>query len=187
MAVTDHSRFVIAYHGCDEEVARKVLQGGTDLSPSRNDYDWLGAGIYFWEQGPRRAYEFALEESKRAATKIKNPAVVGAYIYLGTCLDLLDTAEAQFAPAHERKAAGRWHEAFSSPRLRSHRVHHLPFRNDRRHPFSNCSGRVLGGVPRLRRGRDSYEVPYPDCGARQGVHPGLFPAQKHCSWSVVMR
>ncbi len=31
----------------------------------RNDYDWLGHGIYFWEKNPERAYDFAGEYRKR--------------------------------------------------------------------------------------------------------------------------
>ena len=43
----DYQRTVIAYHGCDESVVRRVLLTGDHLSASENDYDWLGYGIYF--------------------------------------------------------------------------------------------------------------------------------------------
>ena len=88
---TDYSKFVVGYHGCDAETARRVLLGDEALHASRNDYDWLGSGIYFWEQGPSRAMQFAIETARRAKSGIKNPAVLGAYIYLGDCFDLLDT------------------------------------------------------------------------------------------------
>jgi len=87
----DYSRFVVGYHGCDEETAKKALLGQEPLRPSKNDYDWLGNGIYFWEQGPKRAFDFACEEAQRAKSKIKTPYVIGAYIFLGDCFDLLDT------------------------------------------------------------------------------------------------
>ncbi|HEY3755819.1 MAG TPA: hypothetical protein VGL42_06685 [Opitutaceae bacterium] len=88
----DYSRFVVGYHGCDAALARKVLLGDSQLEPSNNKYDWLGRGIYFWEHGPARAMEFAVEEAKRKPSKIKEPAVLGAYISLGDCFDLLDVA-----------------------------------------------------------------------------------------------
>jgi len=62
---------------------------------SANPYDWLGKGIYFWEFGPQRAFEWAVWRSKNpgknATAKIKTPAVLGAFIQLGNCFDLLDT------------------------------------------------------------------------------------------------
>lgn len=80
--------FSLGYHGCDEEVAEKLLQGQT-FRLSENDYDWLGHGIYFWEANPKRGLDFALEmKAKRPASKIAKPAVVGAIIDLGLCLDL---------------------------------------------------------------------------------------------------
>ena len=81
-----YQRTVIGYHGCDESVANAVLLKGRRLKQSKNDYDWLGRGIYFWEHGPQRAYEWA-----RQSKKIKKPAVIGAFINLGNCFDLLDT------------------------------------------------------------------------------------------------
>ena len=70
----------------------RVMAGGARLSPSVNAYDWLGKGIYFWEHGPQRAYEWAIEQARLSGLKVKRPAVLGAKINLGVCLDLLDTA-----------------------------------------------------------------------------------------------
>ena len=84
-----YQRLVIAYHGCDTRVARDVLDRNQALSPSENDYDWLGHGIYFWEHGPARALEWA--EQQKMLGKIKNPAVVGVILHLGNCFDFLDT------------------------------------------------------------------------------------------------
>lgn len=86
----DYTRFVIGYHGCDAEVARDVLLGDKGLRESSNAYDWLGRGIYFWEYGPARARDFAVQESIRKSAKISDPDVLGAYIHLGNCFDLLD-------------------------------------------------------------------------------------------------
>ena len=78
---------VLAFHGCDKSVADMVLQNGKHLRASSNAYDWLGHGIYFWEQNYDRAFEWASESKK-----IKTPAVVGAVIDLGYCLNLTDSA-----------------------------------------------------------------------------------------------
>lgn len=86
----DYSRFVVGYHGCDVALTRKVLLGDEQLTPSNNEYDWLGHGIYFWEHGPARAMQFAADEASRKPSKVKEPGVLGAYIYLGDCFDLLD-------------------------------------------------------------------------------------------------
>lgn len=86
--------FVTGFHGCDEEIQKKVLLGQEELIASDNKYDWLGKGIYFWENNPTRAMEFA-EEIKdhpdRHKTIIKKPAVVGAIIDVGRCVNLLDS------------------------------------------------------------------------------------------------
>ena len=87
MAELTYQRMVIAYHGCDETVASGVLLGKEKLKGSENSYDWLGRGVYFWEHGPQRALNWA-----RNSQKIKTPSVLGAYLNLGTCFDLLDTA-----------------------------------------------------------------------------------------------
>jgi hypothetical protein len=71
-------------------LAHKVLLGVAELTASRNHYDWLGHGIYFWEHGPARAMQFASNEAKRIPSKVKEPGVLGAYIFLGDCFDLLD-------------------------------------------------------------------------------------------------
>lgn len=77
---------VVGFHGCDRPVFEKVIKQGEHLSNSENDYDWLGHGKYFWEGD----YERALEWAKKSP-KVEHPAVIGAFIKLGNCLDLLDS------------------------------------------------------------------------------------------------
>lgn len=74
---------VLAYHGCDLETAQQLL-GGSPFQPSNRDYDWLGAGSYFWENDVVRAYQWATEPRR----KFVHSSVVGAVIELGNCLDL---------------------------------------------------------------------------------------------------
>lgn len=64
--------------------------GKTELRHSRNSYDWLGHGVYFWENSHERARQYAEQASHRKNSKIKKPFVIGAIIDLGNCLDLLD-------------------------------------------------------------------------------------------------
>lgn len=89
--------FVIGYHGTDEAVKQDVLDGRDRLEPSRRGFDWLGDGIYFWEDDPRRAlwwanrmHEEGLSGNRDHALplKVEKPAVLGAMIYLGNCLNL---------------------------------------------------------------------------------------------------
>jgi hypothetical protein len=106
--------FVLGYHGCDQSVAKQLLDGD-NFRPSNNEYDWLGPGIYFWEANPQRGLDFARElaEYKRGKGKVIRPAVVGAVIDLGLCLDLTTTAGLkQVRTTHMRlpaifRAAGR--------------------------------------------------------------------------------
>lgn len=80
------------------------MAGMARLNFSKNAYDWLGEGIYFWEHGPQRAREWAIEQANLSGAKIKEPSVLGAKINLGECLDLLDTANTRLL--------GKWYIEF---------------------------------------------------------------------------
>ena len=82
---------VIGYHGCDRELVERVVTGAEELKPSQNAWDWLGHGIYFWEDSHARALRWAEAEAQRRGSKIKTPAVLGAAIHLGHCLNLTET------------------------------------------------------------------------------------------------
>jgi hypothetical protein len=83
---------ILGFHGCDQSLVDEVVAGNKQLKNSTNSYDWLGNGIYFWDHSPSRALDFAKEMSRhpKFKNKVKNPAVIGAVIDLGFCLDLLD-------------------------------------------------------------------------------------------------
>jgi hypothetical protein len=85
----DYHRTIVAYHGCDREIGERALLEGHGLEPSKNEHDWLGEGIYFWEYGPYRAEQWARWKAQR--NEIDQPYVIGAYIHLGNCFDLTDT------------------------------------------------------------------------------------------------
>lgn len=80
-----HPAYVIGYHGCSREVGLEVLNG-TPMTLSEKRYDWLGRGVYFWENDLQRAQEWS--DSKVAAGEYAEAFVVGALIDLGNCLDL---------------------------------------------------------------------------------------------------
>jgi hypothetical protein len=82
---------VLGYHGCDLRTAEKLLRN-EPFQPSENEYDWLGSGIYFWEANPDRAMDWArhtVAEKNRRTGGSDHPAVIGAAVNLGFCLDLI--------------------------------------------------------------------------------------------------
>jgi hypothetical protein len=74
----------------DKDTALKILTHEEEFKHSTNMYDWLGSGVYFWENNLERARQFAEENSKRDPRKIKSPYAIGAILDLKNCLDLLD-------------------------------------------------------------------------------------------------
>jgi hypothetical protein len=93
---------VLGYHGCDQSTAFKVVTGQENQIPSVNEYDWLGSGFYFWEDSQARALKWAEDDSRKPHGKIKKPAVLGAIIDLGNCLNLIDSEHLELVKvAHE--------------------------------------------------------------------------------------
>ena len=71
-----------------------MLSGKERLKPSKNEYDWLGHGSYFWENSPARALDFARmlkENPRRGRPSVQDPFVIGAVIDMGHCFNLTDT------------------------------------------------------------------------------------------------
>lgn len=91
------SGLTLGFHGCDKSLRDKIVsEKGIVLKPSNNEYDWLGSGIYFWENNIERAFEFAIELKENPPegkeNLISEPAVLGVVLDLGYCLDLVDSA-----------------------------------------------------------------------------------------------
>jgi hypothetical protein len=87
--------FVLGFHGCDKDLAEKIFSGEERLKPSQNNYDWLGNGVYFWEQNPLRALEYAhhlKDNPQKGRARIEEPAVIGAVI--NNCIEPLCFASA---------------------------------------------------------------------------------------------
>jgi hypothetical protein len=70
-----YDRTIVAYHGCDAEAARRLLDGDS-FKKSQNDYDWLGEGI-FWEYGADRALQFAHFETDAQRLDVNNGLLLG--------------------------------------------------------------------------------------------------------------
>src|SRR5580698_5605278 len=79
---------VISFHGCDVKVRDMLLNHPNEIMISQKPFDWLGHGMYFWENNYERALQWAHDKKGRGA--IKEPAVIGAVLYLGYCCDFLD-------------------------------------------------------------------------------------------------
>ncbi len=79
---------ILGYHGTTRAVVDGVLAGDTKLEASANAHDWLGSGIYFWQDSPARAVDWAREHASRRASD--EPAIVGAVIQPGNTLAVTD-------------------------------------------------------------------------------------------------
>lgn len=80
---------IIGFHGCDLDIRTKLINHPNQIEISKEPYDWLGHGMYFWENNYTRAMEWA--EAGVAKGSFKKPAVLGAILQLGHCCDFLDS------------------------------------------------------------------------------------------------
>jgi hypothetical protein len=79
---------IIGFHGCEAEIRDMLLQNPNYYKISQKPFDWLGHGLYFWENNYDRALQWA--NDKKELGRIKTPAVIGAVLHLGRCCDFLD-------------------------------------------------------------------------------------------------
>lgn len=154
----DYHRTIVGFHGTRQSVAESLVLGKGDWLVSKNDHDWLGNGVYFWEHAPRQAWWWA-DRIKKRKQKSKNPderkkwgedtAVLGAMIRLGTCLDLLDPPVSSLMK--------KWYDLYSEEATRAKVV--LP-RNTMHKRFLDCrvfefayeQARVMGQTIQSSRG-----------------------------------
>ena len=87
---SQRSGLILGFHGTDESIVHEIVLNRQSIKFSENPWDWIGHGAYFWEHSPQRALDFARNASKRGNSMIRNPAVLGAVLDLGHCLDLID-------------------------------------------------------------------------------------------------
>jgi len=79
---------IFGFHGCDESVRDHLLNHPDEIIFSKEKYDWLGHGMYFWENNYERALQWA--QGKKDRGRIKQLSVLGAALFLGYCCDFLD-------------------------------------------------------------------------------------------------
>lgn len=79
---------LIGFHGCDEDIRDRIVLQHTMLKSSKNNWDWLGEGMYFWQNNYERAIHYATNPPPKV--HIEKPSVLGAVFNLGNCLDLSD-------------------------------------------------------------------------------------------------
>ena len=84
---------LLGFHGCNKDTYDRVIRNSGQLSKSENRYDWLGHGIYFWENSYARALDWAKEKCRKTGDAA---AVVGAALDLGYCLNLTDYQNSEF-------------------------------------------------------------------------------------------
>ncbi|HEY4193932.1 MAG TPA: hypothetical protein VGM63_00235 [Mucilaginibacter sp.] len=89
---------LIGFHGCDKSRQQDLLINSVSMPISEKPYDWLGHGMYFWENNADRALEWA--KAKESAKKIEEAAVIGAVIDLGHCCDFLDSSFTKMLTAY---------------------------------------------------------------------------------------
>jgi hypothetical protein len=79
---------VEGFHGTTVAAADSILRDG--FRTSAKEWDWLGDGVYFFQDGPYRAREWAAEWAVKRYNG--EAAVVGARIRLEReqCMDLID-------------------------------------------------------------------------------------------------
>ncbi len=96
---------VTGYHGTTRKFAEEILSD--DFVASVNEWDWLGHGVYFWQDAPLRAYQWA----ERQIEGPDPPVVVAARIRLDGFVDLLDqrgmSILQEFAQGYQRLYAQR--------------------------------------------------------------------------------
>jgi hypothetical protein len=73
---------IYGYHGTSQTKATSILASGFRVSD--NNYDWLGTGIYFFQDAPLRAHQWATQQYPG------EPAVIRAHLRLENCIDLFD-------------------------------------------------------------------------------------------------
>ena len=82
----DRATTVIGFHGTTQPLADQILARTYPLLRRRTT-DWLGDGLYFWQDAPYRALWWA---ERRATRTGQPPAVIRAVVDLDGAIDLLD-------------------------------------------------------------------------------------------------
>lgn len=90
-----HHFWACGFHATDGDAAALIRQP-IDFRESTSEGDWLGRGIYFWQDAPHWPWEWLDQKADRNSDfrqrlQQHGKAVIGVLIDLADCLDLLDT------------------------------------------------------------------------------------------------
>jgi hypothetical protein len=85
-AVDQPDLVMLGFHGTSADVGRQIINEQR-MIPSTHEYEWLGHGVYFWEDDPVRAWKWAQDRFPG-----KDLTVVKARILRGTCLITANSA-----------------------------------------------------------------------------------------------
>lgn len=113
--------YVFGFHGLDKTIAYDILTHEKQFKHSSNNHDWLGHGVYFWENNLERARQYAIEDMQRTNSKIKEPFVLGTILDLGNCLDLLDQKNLDLL----KVAYEELEKDLKQEKLHYHKINHL--------------------------------------------------------------
>jgi len=95
---SSRSNLILGFHGCDHLQIEQLLGDISYFKKSQENFDWLGHGMYFWENNFERARQWS--QNKKDSGKISKTAVVGAVIDLGYCFDLLDSSNIELLKSY---------------------------------------------------------------------------------------
>jgi len=178
--------FVIGFHGCEQAVAERILAGKEHVRISKNSHDWLGSGAYFWENNPARALswaKFLAANPRPGAAKIVEPAVIGAIMDPGSCLDLTEDSSLELVEAAFHDFV-RFSEGAASPIPRNE----PGFRGDEDYVKRHLDCAVLNFLHQTRAEVgllpfDTVRAPFLEGGS---LFPGSkLTAKTHVQWCVL--
>lgn len=171
---------IIGFHGCDKKIRDRIVAGVDDIRPSENEYDWLGSGVYFWENNFSRAYDWAVNASQNpdlTFQPVEEPAVLGAVISLDHCLDLLDNFSIDLVKsAYEEFSAAFKSEFGAIPLPDNSGGHDRPLRKldcaviNYLHFLTETSGMQLDPFDSVRAVFTEGDLIYPEAGFRRKSH-----------------
>lgn len=103
---------IIGFHGCELSVRNKLVNSPNQIEISSKPYDWLGSGVYFWENNYTRALQWATDKANKG--ELTTPAVLGAVLQLGNCCDFLDSKYTEMVGAFYRAMSEEYSSAGKS-------------------------------------------------------------------------
>ena len=81
---------IIGFHGCEASVRDALLKSPNEIKISQKPFDWLGHGLYFWENN----YEWALQWAQDKKYRVSEIQIVSRGFFMpGREVDFMDWLE----------------------------------------------------------------------------------------------